>query len=370
MVCVIYKEGNTLIEEIVSEDIMDLNIEECSNESVEGCNLSEDAILNEDEDSESEDVELDKAKPETIKIYKSSFQKIDRLSEDKMVDCYQKKRDENTLATLYAIREPTLQVWARKYSYLGASAEDVLSDAKTIWRKCIKSYKYKKQIRKARTKDGNIDFDKKGKAKTVVKRTHFNTFLYTALRHGMSNVYKRQRTRKKLDVDGIPMEKKILSLDKEYDLKGSSDKSNLHDIIPGNFPESHSNIATHTLIEDIAKGDKDVMEVLKHYAYDSHGHKISSACKYYNGQLKLCHKDFEIFKNGHKSSAKKRLKEIIDSFGQYSKSYKIVSFALNKGRVVSFEIKRKDACVLRKTKKALEKYKQKIIAEDCQKKSK
>lgn len=300
---------------------------------------------------------------------RSSFKQINRSDEDMMVSRYQKTKDKNILEQLYELREPTLQIWARRYAYLGPTSEDVLSDVGIIWLKCIDQYEYKEKVRKIRNKKGNLLFDKKGKVKTVIKRTPFNTFLYTALRNYMSNVAKRRHSKKRVDAEGRPLESTMVSLDREYDVRNSnsSDKSTLYDVLVSDTPGASSRAETNTLIEDISKGDNEIREVLAQYVADPHIRKISSACKYTSGSIRVGYNDHRLLKNAHKKTAKKRLKEIIDKSGKYTKNYVIVNFALEKGRVINFEIRRKDTYILRKTRKALDKYKQKLLLEDIKK---
>jgi hypothetical protein len=152
-----------------------------------------------------------------------------------------------------------------------------------------------------------------------------------------------------------------MSLDYEYNTnKSDSKKVCLKDMLASQEPGTESKYAADTLIEDISKGDCDVRDALRRFISDGHIKKISNACQNIVEHIKVGYKDAKMFK-GHKGTAKKRLKGLIDESNKYSKGYRLLNFRFNdKSRIVTFEVKRKDTKILRKTVRALERYKQKL----------
>jgi len=300
-----------------------------------------------------------------IDLSNTLFKLIDRNKEDKLVNKYQKTQSKKALEKLYEIRKQTLQIWSRKYSYLRASEEDLLSDISIVWLKCINQYEYKPKKRKVRNKKGKFIFKKNGKIKTILKRTPFNTFLYTSLIHYISNINKRQHGQKRVDKDGRPHESHLISIDYEYNNNNNnnSQKVCLKDTLVSQSPGPASKYITDSMIEDISKGDSEVKDALVRFTSDSHIKKISNACQNISEKITVCRKDAKIFR-GHKGTAKKRLKQIINESNKYSKGYRLLNFRFDdKNKTVSFDVKRKDTAVLRKTIKALEKYKEKMEME-------
>ena len=298
-------------------------------------------------------------------LSQTNFKEIDRDKEDALVYKYQKTKNMDCLDELYKIRQQTLKVWAKRYAYLRMSEEDLLSEITMVWQKCVNHYEYKAKKRVVTTKSGKIVFGRNGKKKTVLKRTPFNTFLYSSLRHYMSNISKRQYSKKRVDDKGRPQELHLMSLDYEYNTnKSDSKKVCLKDMLASQEPGTESKYAAETLIEDISKGDNDIKEALMRFASDGHIKKISNACQNVVEYIKVCSKDAKIF-SGHQGTAKKRLKGLIEESNKYSKGYKLLNFRFDdKKRIVTFEVKRKDTKILRKTVKALEKYKHKLMC-DC-----
>jgi hypothetical protein len=296
-----------------------------------------------------------------LNLPQTNFKAIDRDAEDALVSKYQKTKNMATLTKLYEIRQQTLKIWAKKYAYLRMSEEDLLSDITMIWQKCVDHYEYKPKKRIVKTKSGKLVLGSNGKRKTIFKRTPFNTFLYTSLRHYMSNISKRQHSKKRVDNKGRPQELNLMSLDYEYNTnKSDSKKVCLKDTLVSQEPCTRSKYATDTMIEDISKGDNDVRDALIRFVSDPHVKKISNACQNVVEQINVCVNDAEIFK-GHKGTAKKRLKNIIDESNKYSRGYKLLNFRFDdKSNVITFEVKRKDTKILRKTVKALKRYRQKL----------
>lgn len=289
---------------------------------------------------------------------------IDRDGEDLLVRKYQNTNDKLILEQLYNIRKQTLQIWANKYSYLRTSEEDLLSEVGIIWLKCVNQYEYNPKARTVRTKSGKFVLSRNGEKKTVFKRTSFNTFLYTSLKNYMSNIFKWQHSRKRVDKEGRPQESRLLSIDYEYDKNNNdSTKVCLKDMLVSKAPGPESKSATDMMIEDISKGESDIKGALIRFTSDSHIKKISNACQNIAEQIKVRGRDVKIFM-GHNGAAKKRLKTIIDESNKYPRGYRLLNFRFDdKNRVVIFEVKRRDTRVLRKTMWALKRYRHKLESE-------
>ena len=65
------------------------------------------------------------------------FREIDRAAENKLVEQYQRTRDPAVMAELYAMRRPTLWVWARNFKYLSDSEQDLFAELKPVWMKAL-----------------------------------------------------------------------------------------------------------------------------------------------------------------------------------------------------------------------------------------
>jgi len=178
-----------------------------------------------------------------IKINTSTFKDVNRDQEDLLVQKYQKSNDPEILDKLYELRKQTLAIWSKKYSYLGFSEEDMMSEVSMIWLKCVNQYQYDPKSRVVRTKDGKFVVSKNGKVKKIFKRTPFNTFLYTSLRNYMSNISKRKYSKKRVDKNGKPLESNMISLDSDISHifgTGSSKPLQLKDVLPSDAPATYS----------------------------------------------------------------------------------------------------------------------------------
>jgi hypothetical protein len=267
-----------------------------------------------------------------VGIKYSDFKIVDREAEDLLIKRYQKTKDEKMLEGLYRLREQTLGICARRYSYLAPSYDDLLGDLKLVWLKCVNQYEYGEKTRNVKTNKGHLIFNSNGVVKTVRKRTPFNTFLYTSIRNHMSNLFKRKHMKKKTNMAGDVVEDNMVSIDKECSFNNShgDQSATLHNFLTDDKSDSSSSAATQTLVKDIAMGDDDVRKVLDRYASDPHIKTISSACdhQYVYGSVKVSNDDLEFFKHNDVEGSKKRLKKIIDSSGQYPKGFKVSSFRL------------------------------------------
>ena len=295
---------------------------------------------------------------------KSNFKRVNRKKEDEMVVSYQTNGSQSVLEELYQLREPTLKVWAKKFSYLKMEEEDLFAETVSIWLKCINSYEYEPQQRILKTKDGHILYDEQGNAQTQWKRTPFNTFLFTSLRNHLRNLYKRNYSKKKTDDNGNSIDLNLISIDCEHEDGDSNKLSSLKNTLVGKDSLPSEVALVRDLVDDIADGDKDVHYVLKKFVSDCHYKKIASACQYDEGRVAVDNKDADIFINNIGSKdARDKVIEMIDGSNRYAKGYYLLNFKFNKeNNTVSFEVKRKDTSVLRKTIRVLKKYREKIIS--------
>jgi hypothetical protein len=281
------------------------------------------------------------------------FKNVDRDSEDVMVKKYKETADINILNDLYLLREPTLRVWARRYHYLGDSEEDVFADLRTVWMKCVSKYKYEASIRKVRTKDGGIVKDSDGNVMTVFKRTPFNTFLYTSLRNYISNIIKKKYSKKRLDDKGIPLETTMMSLDFDYG-SDDGDGETMHGLIPDTKVQP-VNTDAQDIIEEIAKGDREIKKALEDFVSDVHLKRLSTACRLCRGVLPLSKRSKSVLVRGG-DAGHKLLREMIEFTGRFGDDFSITSYSVMSDRV-SYEVYGHDAKLFRKVMKAVEAYK-------------
>ena len=292
----------------------------------------------------------------------STFNPVDRNEEDCLVAEYQKTKDEKVFHRLYEMRVQTIKIWAKKNHYLSMSEEDLRQDLFGVWAKCVHQYQYDPQARAVRTKSGKFVHYENGEVKMVFKRTPFNTFLFTSIKHYLSNTNKRKYSKKRLSRSGKPLENNLISIDCEYGVSGKdqSKRVKLRDMLSSNCSSTYEKASIDSLIDDISRGDNDIKASLYKFIEDNHTRKISGACQNIVGNLVVAGDDVAIM-CGHKSTAKKRLMEIIIQSQKYDSGFKVIDFHFDKksGNVM-FEIKKKDTMVLRKTLRALERYKKRI----------
>lgn len=137
---------------------------------------------------------------------KSVFAKIDFNQENKDVDMFQKNGDTQLFEKVYRIRIPTLQIWARKYSYLVDSKEDMFGEFGLAFTKAVFTYQKSKG--------------------------YFNTYLFRLLINCTQNLMISRRAKKRLPegMDPKTITKFMLSLDYSYDNKDGSGNT-LKDVI-------------------------------------------------------------------------------------------------------------------------------------------
>lgn len=299
-----------------------------------------------------------------------AFQEINRDEEDSLVCQYIKNKDTGIMLKLLNIREQTLRYMARKYAYLD-NEDDMYSEFKGVWLKCLKKYNGGMKMRQARDKSGNLLLDENGSPKMVSKKTPFNTYLFTSMKNRVSNIIKKRHSKKLLDDSGNPVSETMRSLDYEYGDDGDmtlkdliKDESSARASSAAEMYELMKHLGTHT--------DADVARAVDTFLNNPRFETLTAACNYRVGTLRITKfdKDFlsiGVPKNGvePKSENLKKatdyLKAMVDSTGNFSGKYEIVSFILRQNRV-DFVAHMDDPKVLRKVKEAVMKCR-KVIAE-------
>ena len=288
---------------------------------------------------------------------KKEFLKVNRSEEDLMVSQYRKTEDPDLLTKLYELREPTLKVWAKKHAYLAYSEEDMFADLRTVWLRCVMSYKYEPDIRAVRTKSGAFVHDKEGRVKTTFKSTPFNTFMYTALRNYVSNLIKKKYSKKRLDDEGIPLESTMKSLDYEYGDDDSEGQS-LYNMIAAEEHDGGSAMDAEHIITEIAGGEEDIQHALESFAYDPHLKRLSTACRLCKGTVPVSREDRKVLVSGG-DEGRDLLHELISFSGRFKRDFRVLSYQVFRRRV-DYEVYGQDTKLLRKVQKAIEAYKEKV----------
>jgi len=283
-----------------------------------------------------------------------AFMAIDRDQEDLMVCEYKRTKDQALVTKLYEIREPTMRVWARTYAYYGDSEEDLFAELRTVWLKCLDQYEYEARMRKVRTKGGGYVFDKDGKVKVRLKRTSFNTFLYTSLRNYVWNITKKHYSKKRTDDDGVPFKSKFVSLDS--DPSGDGDGRLLHETIPDETQQAPCGlIDAEWLIDTVSCGDKAVEKALREYAGERHVRELMTVCRMRTGNLPLCKADRAMLFSGGRDAVK-RLRGMIVESRKHAGTFKIAGYQVYPKKV-SYDIYTNDDTLWNKVQLALAKAK-------------
>ena len=290
-----------------------------------------------------------------------AFQLIDRDEEDRLVMQYVQSKDVKTLHRLMVIREQTFRYMAKKYSYLD-NEDDMYSEFKEVWLKCVKLYDGSIRLRQVRTKSGELVLDSEGQPKLVAKKTPFNTYLYTSMKNRVGNIYKHNHSKRLCDDNGTPISDSIRSLDYKY---GQDGDMTLMDIVSDDkVPGVHSHTETSDLISNLAKGDADIQLATKNFLEHGGYGSLDAACNRRGGTLSISRLDQEILAFGlpkggvHPSPEVKQvainhLKKMITSTGNYAGQYEPSSFSVRNGKV-EFMVKFDDPSVNKKVRLAIE----------------
>lgn len=243
-------------------------------------------------------------------VRQATTKSIDRSTENELIQSYKKTKDPNTLMALYHLREPTLIYWTRKYTYLVDNPEDIFSEFRSVWYKCVEHYEYEAKERLVKDKHGKLVLDKRGKKQKRMKRTDFNTFLYTSLVYCVRNIIKKRYSKKRTTADGIPCHYSTISIDKE--ISHEDDSFTLHDVLPARENFSANLMSTEEIIELFAEGDEEIMRTLRLLAYEPGIKKLSMASRLRFGALEITPKERELLQKGSKRAVallKRRIKK-------------------------------------------------------------
>ena len=283
---------------------------------------------------------------------KKEFEEIDRDKEDLMVKRYRKTEDPHALHDLYLLREPTLKVWARRAAYLADSEDDMFADLRVVWLRCVNRYKYEAEIRPVRTKQGGFVRDEDGKIKKALRRTAFNTFLYTSLRNHISNIHKKRHSLKRLDNEGVPIQQTMKSLDYQF---GDEDGQTLKDTIAAaGGTESYMDI--QTIISQISRDDEEIREALETFAFDKHLQRLSTACRLCTGTIPVSMRQRKVLEHGG-DEAVDLLNKLILFLGRFGNHFKVVSYQVY-SRKVTYEVYGHDTRLFRKVMRAIGKWRE------------
>jgi len=300
---------------------------------------------------------------------KKVFKSVDRPAEDKLVAEYQATGDKVILDKLFAIREPTLWVWARKFAWLD-NMDDMFGEFCTRWLNCVNKYEYAAKLRPVRNQDGTIVYEGGrnvtqkdgtvvnvgGKMKTVFKRTPFNTYMFTALRNKVWNIIKKRHGKNSIDSNGRPIVETMLSLDYEY---GDDDPTTLCEMISNTDGDSVVGaVAVGDIIDQIAGEDAELKAAMSIFAATPDMRRLSTACGMRKGVFAVPERDRRILSSGGRR-AEVHIKALIAATGVYPKGFRVVSHEM-RGNEVRFEVYAKNPRVVRKLVKALESVKSRI----------
>lgn len=250
-----------------------------------------------------EDVDIDQ------KEMRSATSNIDRDKEDELVAIYKKTKDNKILSQLYEMREPTLNYWTQRYAYLvDNNKEDLFSDFRAVWYRCIEKYEYEARERIVKDKFGKPVLNKHGKKKSRLKRTSFNTFLYSGFIYWVRNIIKKKYSKKRTDIHGMPQSSIVVSMDENH---GDDDASfTLHDVLSKKSLHSSSKMTTDEIIDLFADGDEEIKIALRLFAYNPSIKKLSTASRIRCGEIKLNPRERKLLKANNKSAISHLIRRI------------------------------------------------------------
>jgi hypothetical protein len=251
---------------------------------------------------------------------------------------------------------------AKKYAYLD-NEDDMYSEFKGVWLKCIKKYDIKPQMRPLRSKDGTIIKDEHGKTKMISKSTPFNTYLYTSMRYRICNILKRRNCKRFLDGNGNPVSETTLSLD--YQLDQGDGEMTLKDVVEDTrASKAYSSAELSEMMRYLgADKDPDIARTVRNYLDNPTLDSLPSASKFRVGTLKASKFDLKILSVGERREgftpepnnvikAHSLLRQMIDSTEVDHKRYDVSSFTINQNRI-DFVITVDDREIVMKIKEAM-----------------
>jgi hypothetical protein len=307
-------------------------------EKEEVCLLNDNATCeNEYESSESSALsEEEKVEDLVKKEMKNVSKAIDRNEEDQLVTSYKKTKDEKVLLKLYNMREHTLGYLTKKFSYLSEDPESLFSELRSVWYRCVEHYDHRPQSRMIKDKFGKLVINVDGLCQQKVKKTSFNTFLYTSLIYCVRNIVKKKYSKKRTDINGIPFNNLMTSADEDIGGKNSDDSFSLHDILPAKGHHSSSRISTDEIIDLFSDGDVEIRNTLRLLAYDPGVKRLSTAARLKCGSLKIDKKEQTLLIKGSKRAIK-YIRSRIKNEHEPKDDFKLMSYQVF-SRKVKYEI--------------------------------
>jgi len=257
---------------------------------------------------------------------------------------------------LYAIREPTMRVWARRYHYLAASEEDMLAELRFIWMKCVNEYEFEAKERVVSTFKGRHVHSEDGTVKTRFKRTSFNTYKFTSFRNFIVNQMKRKyKCKKRIDENEIPFEQTMMSLDRCYDDEDDADGGSMYDTVACQENHSGMSFQAEMLIDRIAGDDVEIRTALEKLVYDPQVKTLETACRLRDGSLEISDADRDFIYNT-KMTKDNTWRKLVKKLIENAKLFK-GNFTVNGVQVwatsITFEVKVQDSKLLTRVKKAI-----------------
>lgn len=212
----------------------------------------------------------------------SVFASIDRKKENNQVVHFQNTGDSKIFEEIFTTRVPTLQIWARRYSYLMdcrdkiVAKEDMFGELSKYFTKAV--YTYKKQ------------------------KGSFNTCLFTYLLNCVRNLQISKRAKKRLPkgMDANAMTNFILSLDHSYNDKDGDNKNTLGDIVSGQMKQNDNvvdQINFNETLDVISNGDSNIKGFLRKLGDGNTLSSLLKECKMVKGSIKIGKKQFNYLKD-------------------------------------------------------------------------
>ena len=290
------------------------------------------------------------------------FQEIDREQENRDIAEWQRTRDMELMTKLYILREPTLWVWAQRFAYLANnSPEDLFMDLRPVWMRALERYDIRPQSRPMKNRrTGQVVLDERGELKMEVRTTDFNTLLFTYCKHHMINLYKKHRSQKRCDHQGVPVSTTMRSLDEQtrvgVDRKGSELHERLSVDNPHNPAHSLGAIDARDIIDAVVEAsnnDPEVREAMERYAYSDNFALLSKACQIRTGQLPIGKAEWFRLARGGKI-AEQRVQSLIRRSKKYPDVFWLRSYHVTP-QTLEYEVATADWELFEKVTKAVRK---------------
>jgi len=318
-----------------------------------------------DINAEVEDADVDKAKylRDAREEYKS-FKDIDRDAEDVLVMSYKKSKKVDTLVKLLKLREPTLGIMSRRYAWLD-NEDDMYAEFKRVWLQCVKKYDGRPRRRQSRDRmNGQLIFLADGSPKMEMRRTPFNTYLYTSMRNRIGNLKKRRGAQRLMDGNGRPVCETMKSLD--FPLGEDGDLT-LKDVIPDENAKQPTMMVEADEIKRIlgCEDDPDINQAVSMFCENPSIGTLAEAARNRIGTLRISKLDHRVLSIGVpneygeqpdyslRRKAMAYLGRMIASSKTYAK-FEVVNFSLNHNSV-NFVVRVNNAALVKKMEDAIAK---------------